>query len=153
MGSDLGPGPSSNSPSQPLLINLTNCRRMFSIFKFNSKKLSMSLLLKSCLRVVGSTPVPQPVQSPSAPPLLLSSLLLHPVSNMMLISAKRVSEIFFIYLMECLFCLEMIDDASAQYKLTLVVLLEIETVFGFSANGNLISDSILHTTAEVQAES
>ena len=46
----------------------------------------------------------------------------------------------------------MIDKAGAQYELAFVVLLEIEAVFGFSRNGNLIIDSILHATAEVQTK-
>ena len=46
----------------------------------------------------------------------------------------------------------MIDKAGAQYELAFVVLLEIEAVFGFSRNGNLVIDSILHATAEVQTK-
>ena len=46
----------------------------------------------------------------------------------------------------------MIDKAGAQYELAFVVLLEIEAVFGFSRNAHLLIDTLLHTTAQVQAE-
>ena len=39
----------------------------------------------------------------------------------------------------------MIDKAGAQYELAFVVLLEIEAVFGFSRNGNLVIDVRIYT--------